>query len=91
MIGDTAITLPSGYKEVYVRSMIEVASQYYAVVFHLLKTELEGYSKRYIGGLANGNNCQFMIVGTETSVRLFTAVLNGTDYTSSAHTAVLYR
>ena len=91
VVGPTPVNLPTASKEIYIRTMIMVGSVYYAVSFYLLRQELAGYTKRYMGALANGNDCQFTIVGTENSVRLNDAKLNGTDYTNSANTAIFYR
>ena len=85
------VSFPANSKEIYVRTMIFVGSVYYAASFYLLRQELYGFTKRYMGGLANGNDCQFSIIGTETTIRLNDAKLNGTDYISSAKTAVFYR
>lgn len=89
--GSAQQALPESYKELYVRTMVTVSGTTYAQSWTLLKSELGSTSKLYVGGIANGNDSQFIVLARTGWINCYTVKINGTDYTASATTAIFYR
>lgn len=89
--GNTAVSLPESYQELYIRTMFTSASITYCYHWYLLRSELGTDYRRYLAGFNNGQNNLAFLYARKTSLTLTECTFNGTNVTANCQTAVFYR